>query len=44
MRARLEQLLGALTVRGVMLLAALLVLCGIAWAAARTLAGLVMGL
>jgi hypothetical protein len=43
MRARLEQLLGALTVWGVMLLAALLVLCGIAWAA-RTLAGLVMGL
>ena len=42
MRARLEQLLGALTVWGAMLLAALLVLCGITWAA-RTLAVLVLG-
>lgn len=42
MRARLEQLLGALTVWGAMIFAALLVLCGIAWAA-RTLAGLVLG-
>lgn len=43
MRARLEQLLGALTVWGAIIFAALLVLCGIAWAA-RTLAGLVLGL
>lgn len=43
MRARLEQLLGALTVWGVMLLAALLVLCGIAWAA-QQLARMVLGL